>query len=281
MTRRILIVLLLSLAAVTPLAGCGAEDVASDVTSEDVARAAEATIDAGGARLDLNGTTNVHGKATIDLEGKGVMDARGNAEIDFDFSGAGEKGSLHQVIAGETIYMSSSLFEDLPDGKEWIKVDLAKVTDDLGLENVPQTSGSDPRESLRNLRAVGDVEKVATDDVRGVSTTRYKATVELRRLPQLVEPAERATARRSVQRLIRLLGKDTQQTEVWVDGKDLVRRTRDEVTVSAPGNQKVTTTMILEYYDFGARVRVEVPADREVEDVSRVAAREARKQQRD
>jgi hypothetical protein len=272
-----LIALLLSAAAVMPLIGCGAEEVASDATPEDIARAAERTSEAGGAHFTLKGTVSGPG-TTVRISGDGEEDDRGNAEIDFDISAEGEDVSMRQVIAGEEIFMSSDLFEkELPDGKEWIKIDLRTVADDLGIADVPQTGSTDPRDSLRNLRAVGDVEKVGTEDVQGVETTHYRATVELSRLPEQVKPSERAAARRAVKRLIKLTGKDTQETEVWIDDRDYVRRTQLEFSMKGPDGEQVNSDITLEYRDFGKRVSIEVPADSESVDATDLATREARK----
>jgi hypothetical protein len=275
--RRALIFLLIALAAALSLSSCGADEV-SDATAADVARAAERTAKAGGAAFTVNGTTTGP-QATIALAGDGVQDERGNAEIEFEVSAAGEKATMRQVIAGEEIFMSSDLFkEDLPDDKEWIKIDLRRVAGDLGLENAPQTSGTDPRESLRNLRAVGDVETVGTEEVRGVETTHFKATVEVRRLPELVEPSERSAARRAVDRLIKLTGNDVQKTEVWVDDRDYVRRIREQFSMKGPGDEQLENDITIEYSDFGKRVSIEVPAESEALDATELAAQEARKQ---
>jgi hypothetical protein len=278
--KRLLLALALCLSALPVLTGCGAEEVASDATAEDIARAAERTSGAGGASFVLKGTVSGP-QGTLRLNGEGEEDKRGNATIDFDISDGKEDVQMRQVIAGTEIFMNSDLFEpDLPDGKEWIKIDARKAADELGIADVPQTGNTDPRDALRNLRAVGDVEKVGTEDVRGVATTHYRATVELRRLPEQVKPSERADARRSVDRLIKLTGDDTQETEVWIDEEDYVRRTQVEFSMKAPGGEQVKSDVALEYFDFGKRVVVEVPADSEAVDALDLAKREARKQSR-
>jgi hypothetical protein len=121
------------------------------------------------------------------------------------------------------------------------------------------------------------VEKVGTEDVQGVETTHYRATVELSRLPEQVKPSERAAARRAVKRLIKLTGKDTQETEVWIDDRDYVRRTQLEFSMKGPDGEQVNSDITLEYRDFGKRVSIEVPADSESVDATDLATREARK----
>jgi hypothetical protein len=262
--------------AVTLLPGCGAEEA---IAPDDVAKAAEATIQAGGAKLATKGTITAPDGKQVDISGRGEVDKRGSTELEMELSAAGETQTMRLVVAGELLFMSSSLFEDLPDGKEWVRIDYEKVADQAGLSDLPEVGSSDPSGTLRNLRAVAEVEKVGSEDVRGVPTTHYTATIRLRDLPDKVRPGEREAARRSVERLIKLTGSEEQKTEVWIDRDDLVRRTRDQYTMS-PGPKKVEVDETTEFYGFGTRATIEVPADSESVDITKLAAREARKQSR-
>jgi hypothetical protein len=274
MGRRALIAVLLLAFAVVPLAACGTEEA---VAPDEVAKAAETTIAAGGSKLALNGTLTGPKGEQVKLTGSGVVDRRGSTEIEMKLSAAGETQTMRGVVVGEVIYLSSSLFEDLPGGKEWLKIDYGKIADEIGISDLPQIGSSDPSAALRNLRAVADVEKVGSEDVRGVSTTHYKATVNLRDLPAKVPADEREAARRSVERLIRLTGSDQQKTEVWIDDEDLVRRTRDRYSIGS-GAQQAEADETTEFFDFGTRAKIEVPADSEAVDATKLAAREARKE---
>jgi hypothetical protein len=279
--RRAIISLLPALLAIVALVGCGAEDVASDAASQDIARAAESTAKAGGARVAIDALAKAP-EGEVKITGNGFFDAQGNCDLEMEIAAAGKRSTMHQIFAGETLFMSSDAFGDLPGGKEWIKIDFGKVSDFIGPGDLPESNGTDPRETLRFLRAAGKVERAGTEEVRGVKTTRYNATVQMRRLPEQVDPSERAAARRSVERLIKLTGEDVFRTEVWVDDEDnLVRRTRQTFSVPGPKGQKAELTGTTEFFDFGAAGHVEVPADSEVVDYTKLAAREARKQQRD
>jgi hypothetical protein len=254
-----------------PFAGCGAEEA---IAPDEIAKAAESTIAAGGSRLATSGTIRGGGEQ-IRVTGSGVADKHGSTEVKMKLAAAGESETMHLVVVGETVYMSSSLFGDLPGGKEWVKLDYGKVAAEAGLSDIPQTGSNNPRATLENLRAVADVEEAGEEDVRGVSCKHYKATIDLRDLPDRVPASQRAAARRSVERLIKLTGDDTQHTEVWIDDEKLVRRTRDSYSISKVGGDIDETT---EFFDFGVRARIEVPADSESVDATKLAAREARKQ---
>ena len=278
MARRRLITMLLltALLSAAGLSACGAEEA---IAPEDVAKAARATMEAGGEKLATQGTLTGPKGEKIQVSGDGEVDKRGSTELEMKVSAEGKSETMRLVLAGESLFMSSPLFEDLPEGKEWVEINYAKVADEAGLSNLPQVGSSDPAASLRNLRAVADVEKVGSEDVRGVPTTHYKATIRLRELPDKVPAEEREAAQRSVERLIKLTGSDEQKTEVWIDDKDLVRRTRDQYTMAA-GPDKVQVDETTEFFDFGARTSIEVPAGSETVDITKLAAREARKQAR-
>jgi hypothetical protein len=275
--RRSLIAVLLALAPVATT-GCGAEEA---VSPEKVARAAESTIKAGGARLSLDSITRAPGAESFRIRGTGVMDARGSSDIRLTWSAQGRKGSVRQVFAAGTAYMRSAIFGDLPGDKTWIKIDLEKLVKEVGLGELPQANTTHPREILSHLRAVGKVEDAGTEGVRGVPTTHYKAVVELDRLPELAPAGERSAARLAAKRLMRLTKSDEHRTEVWVDDRGLVRRTRDTLPLSFPDAQDAELQATTEFFDFGTWVAVEVPSPSEVVDATELAAREARKQQRD
>jgi hypothetical protein len=174
------------------------------------------------------------------------------------------------------IYMKSPVFASgLPDGKEWLSYDLAKTGRQLGIGDPTQYNQGDPMQTLDNLRATSDrVEKVGTDDVRGVSTTHYRAKVELRRLPNVVPPAQRESARRSAERLIQLAGTDSYPVEVWVDRRHMVRR------ISLSMNMKVAQTgrrmkmdMTIEMFGFGPKPVPKAPPADKVYDVTKLAGR--------
>jgi len=277
------LVLVLSIALAT---ACGTEDLSPDT----VAQAADATIEAGGARLALDGTlTGPNGK-TLPLTGKGVMDAKGEkGRIDIDFSriaaASGERISaedakLTSLFDRYEIYVGGPLLEkELPGGKQWIKIDVREVSRELGTDQLMQLNQNDPRKTLDYLRAAGDVEKLGTETVRGVETTRYKTTVDLREYANKLPPEKRAEAKAGLDRTNELFGGTNKITsEVWIDEKDLVRRIRTSYSFPAGGGQeRVRAEETLELFDFGTPVSIDVPSSEKVEDVTELATKEARK----
>ena len=80
-----------------------------------------------------------------------------------------------EAVTDETVmYMRSSQFGSLPDGSEWMGLDLS-----FGEElDTPLPADVDAKGELALLEAVtGKVQKLGKEDVRGVPTTHYRGTV--------------------------------------------------------------------------------------------------------
>src|SRR5439155_19818933 len=121
------------------------------------------------------------------------------------------------------------LTQQIPGGKDWIKLDLQKLSKAQGfnLGSLAQLSQSDPTQALQYLRAASsDVQTVGKEQVRGVETTHYKLKVDLEKVPDTAPPDQRADVRASIQNLITQTGTRFIPTEVWIDGNGLVRRER-------------------------------------------------------
>ncbi len=269
--------------------GCGSEDVSLDT----VASAANATAEAGGARVSIRGSMEGSGlPGQTQFKGHGVQtlarkvsESRGRFDFTFTVPGAGQDSfTMQAIMSGLTMYIRSPLLtKRLPDDKRWMKIDLAAATERTGFDlgQLTQVGGNDPTQSLRYLRAVsGEVERVGTERVRGVETTHYKATIDLRRYPNLIPPAQRRSARAATEQLIRVSGSSEFPTEVWIDRKNLVRRQSFTSSMRAPAGDRLEMTQIIELYDFGRSVRVEVPAEDESYDVTKMAARQLKRQTR-
>jgi hypothetical protein len=245
--RALIACLLASLAVVPVATGCGADDFNPDVVDE----AAEKTTGVGSMRMDFTATV-----AGQELGGDGFFDMEaGRGEMSMEMPSA---GTFDVVLAGEAMYMRfpEELRGSLPGDEEWARIDLGRAFADKGLDfgALMSAGGTDPTQSLQQLRGAGDVERVGEEEVRGVETTRYEAVVDLRKALREVEDED---ARRSMQRAFELSGQKTLPIEVWIDDEGLVRRQRFE-QVGAKGQPAVQ--MDMELYDYGASEEIEVPA---------------------
>ena len=91
---------------------------------------------------------------------------------------------LDAVTDGLVMYMRFPFLADkLPEGKDWVKVDLRQAASQvpgLELDQFLQFANNGPHSTLAYLKAVsGAIETVGVDELRGVSTTHYRTHVDL------------------------------------------------------------------------------------------------------
>ena len=270
------------IAAVLVVIGVGGSSSNPTVPSSTVTDAAAATAKLPGYRTAISGsvTSSKLGR-TLPMHGSGVVDTRGRTgSMTLTLAGlptAPGGMRIDEVISNYVVYMRSPAFSGkLPGGKSWLKLDLRKASQaEFGID--PTDVTSDPTKALDQLRAVsGRVQKLGTEDVRGVRTTHYRADVNLRRYPNLLPPARRAAARRGVAKLIATIGRSKIPQDVWIDAQKHIRRFLLQLQFhvpSTPGDPKVNMTLDEQLYEFGTRVPVQVPPDSDSFDATKLAQR--------
>lgn len=262
---------LVSLAAATTLvaAGCGG---GSDDPVQVVRAAATRTADADSSRIAM----------TVEVEGaqSGTVTANGAFQFDpplgtmtMDLSGvpgAAGMGTMEAVVDGTVIYMKfpAAMAAQLPGGKAWVKIDLATAGEQMGVDlaQLMQASQSDPTQALQYLEgASDDIAEVGDEEVRGVATTHYRGTVELRRAASQYEGAQRE----ALESAIDLLGTDSLPIDVWIDDDGRARKIRYSVDMSQASSGAVgRTSVTLEMFEFGVDVVAEPPPADQVFDLS-------------
>ncbi|HEX8053786.1 MAG TPA: hypothetical protein VF517_12405, partial [Thermoleophilaceae bacterium] len=212
MPRRLTVII--ALAAVAAVLGgfvllTGGKDT---VPLSTVANAAEATNSAGGFKLSIDGSFEIpQVNRTLPMKGSGALDPKARrGRLVFDSAGAlaptgGASGRIEQVFEGDVIYMTMpAIAQQLGGKKAWLRVDIKEAGRALGVDpsQFSQLGGNDPRQMLDQIRSVsGEVEKLGAEKVRGVDTTHYRASVDLRRYPDRLPEAQREQARVAVERL--------------------------------------------------------------------------------
>jgi hypothetical protein len=261
----------LAILVVLALAGGGGSG-ATFVSSSALARAANATERVPGASVSMDQTVEADSlPKPVHIRLHGVENTRQRAADlvgayeDFPKKIPGQNADGSIPVEGIAIlphlYMRSPLFSSaLPPRKSWLDIDFAKAGRKLGIGDPTQFSdNTDPSQSVQTLRAISSrVELVGTERVRGVTTTHYRAKVEMRRLPAVVPPARRAAARQSVARMIQLSGTDSYPIEVWVDRRHLVRRMRIVIDLKVQGH-RIKQDMTMDMFDFGPKQEIKRP----------------------
>jgi hypothetical protein len=263
-----LIVILLALAALGGLAGCGSSD---SFNPDVVAQAADKTASAGGAKLAIRIEA-----AGQKINGTGFMDTKGHkGRMSLQIPQL--RGTMDAVFLNRIIYLHfpAAIAGKIPGGKSWVKLDLDKAARQQGIDlgALQSTStNNDPAQQLAQLRGAGDVKKVGTETIRGTKTTHYKATIDLRKAADRAPADQRAAAKRSVEQIIKLTGSSTVPTEVWLDKQGRARRM--SFTMKAQG-QSLRETMDL--YDFGTREAIKAPPASDTQDITELAGKAAAK----
>jgi hypothetical protein len=255
---------LLALLALTLLSGCGGGGADPSL----FAAAVRNTEAAGGAEIVFSMRMETPGlPEPLEMSGNGVEDAskrRGHFTFESPMT-----GSMEMVSDDMTMYMRSDLFAAALGGKDWMKIDMKRAMSSFGLDlGASGQFGQSASEQLRMLRAVsGDVSEEGHEQVAGVDTTHYSATVDLRRYPDVMPEDQREAARKGVERLIELSGQSEFPMGVWIDGDQRVRRMTWQQEMRQ-GSVEVKMDITAEYVRFGVPVDVDVPDDDDVFDAT-------------
>jgi hypothetical protein len=257
------------------LSGCGSSSAVSG-TIDPVAQAAEATTHADGAQLAMRVSVELPtGGAPLTIAGHGDINLK-DREAELFMTVKGFPSSVAQklpsggltmteLLGKGAIYIDSPVFgAKLPGGAKWVKLDLGKAASSLGLDPQTLTSGqTDPSQYLQFLKAGGSIQKVGSETVRGVATTRYKGAIDLSRVAALLPSKNKASTKAAIEKLTAQLGTDSLPMEVWIDSKHMVRKLQLSLSVSVSG-QHVGTKIEEELFGFGPTPAVNPPAAGEV-----------------
>jgi hypothetical protein len=268
-------------ALVPSISGCGSSGV---VALDPVARAADATSHAGGAHIAITARVEAAALSTpFTMTGGGFFNYRTHEGL-LSLQMAGLPGAaattlppgplqMEEIFKSSTIYVGSTLFAGkLPGGARWMKLDLSRFGQALGL-NPEQLAGgqSNPAQFLEYLKAsAGAVTVVGHELVRGVETTRYRGAIDLQKAAEVVPSSDRGRLRASIAKLAAQTGVDSLPVEVWVDAGGLVRRVSLALSIPASG-ESVQLHMRIELFAFGATPAVIAPQQSEVFDATQTA----------
>jgi hypothetical protein len=231
-----------------------------------IAAAAERTQSEPGGRTSLRTVISSPTRSeSFTISGPGAFDAEGRSRaiLRFRRPESDELVEMQMVGSEDAIYMSSDLFGSLPGGDKWMGLDLSSLQ---GSEAPVPTDG-DAMGELALLEAVADdVQKLGQEDVRGLSTTRYRGKVDnSERAEQLQEEGAEELASEIEEG-------PPLQIEVWIDADGLVRRMRYVKVEREKGDEKATTTdMRVDFFDFGVEPEIELPDSSEVFDATAIA----------
>ena len=274
-TMRHAVAVIFALLMACAIAACGGDSVALD----PVAEAATKTSDAKSMRIEMRMTIagSGFGSKPVAVTTRGIAtDKRSAMTMRMPAVGGLDLGEVEVRADGLVLYLRMPFLQAAaPSLKPWIKIDLRKVSKNIGLDldNLMELGAqTDPTKALDFLKAAGEVEEAGKATVRGVETTRYKAVIDLERYADELEQKGGEAAATSIRKAIELTGKSTMPIDVWIGEDSLVRRMSWEQQVSAASGQAVSTVKAtMDLFDYGANVKVVIPRDEQTSSIEELA----------
>ena len=240
-------------------AGCGGgSDSASPA---DIAQAAKKTSHTGSFEADFG----IAGQG-LSGTGSGVFDngenPAGQLNMTVD-SGNGRQIPVDTVVTGDVFYMRSPAFaQSLANDKQWIKLDLAKLAQERGVDLGGLLNASpSPNNALAYLAGTEDVEKVGSEKVGGNDTTHYRVRVDVG------DAAKKANGSvKSSLQGVRAVGVKKLPMDVWLDPNGYIRKVSYQEHAGRQQAAKVT----MQLHDFGSRVTIAPPPNDSVVDLTQL-----------
>ncbi len=257
----------------------GAVEVKTGAEAVSALRAApDAAAEAGTASFEMVMAMSFEGES-FELTATGAYDAEAQrmsmsmdmgamfdelAEASGETVPEGLDGAMELVAEGDTFYMRAPMFSVLTGDAGWLSLspeDLGVSADAFG----PGVGAYDPSKMLESLRGVtGEPEAVGTEEVRGVDTTHYRASMDL----EQALAAAPADQREALEQQLRMLGDMSDAdfpVDVWVDADGLPRRMQMDMGALLAGlGEDGSMRMTMEFFDYGEPVSIEIPSPDEV-----------------
>jgi hypothetical protein len=169
--------------------------------------------------------------------------------------------SMEFVQDGTTVYMRMPMLEFLTGTSDWLSMtaeDVGVSAEDLG------TGAMDPTALLDSLRGVdSEPVPVGEEEIDGVPTTHYTATLDLEQALEQVPEDQRPL----VESQLEQLGSGVIEVDIWIDHDDLPRRMQmdmSDMVAQMTGGQSGTATATMDFFDYGEPVDIEIPSPDEV-----------------
>lgn len=222
-------------------------------------------------KLDFGGVPNTMGvPSDITLNSEGVVDFQNRTGQTVMKLGeyAAKVGAPPGAVNDVTIvYQENYIYYQIPEGlssqfqgKEWVKLDSTAFQSRIGTDPT-SAGGSQPQTFFEFFNSVeeADIEKVGSEEIRGVDTTHFRVklgledfygSVNAETRTQLIEQAQKA-------------GFEMRPSDVWIDKDGYARKVI--ISMGSSGAQgSFEMAMTMELFDFGTKVEVSIPPDNEV-----------------
>jgi hypothetical protein len=254
----------IGLAIVVLVAIATAAVFALSKSADPVSAALSKSEDAGGAKVALTITADQGSAQPVTITANGVFD-QSDTDVTIDASSALAAAGLPnaggpievrylQESSDPVVYANiPALTAFIPGGKSWVRLDLVQAAQKLGvdLNGLGTAAAQNPTSILDLLHSLGSVDTVGPETVDHVSTTHYRATIDLSKAAANLGSDGQAL----VSRLLAHGAPSSIPVDVWVGADGLVHKLTFNQT---DGNDSVGLT--LDISDYGTPVTVTAPA---------------------
>lgn len=185
-----------------------------------------------------------------------------------------EDWQLEAIQDGEIAYIRFPLIaKQLPAGKTWIKGSARDLSsaDDGRLSQFGSFAGTDPRDVFGFLKAVsGSIDAVGSEEIRGVETSHYRATVDTAKLERLI-PAGQQQSLGGLWQTAEQAGLTGLPLDIWIDAEQRVRKLSVDIDARQPGSdQPLEASLVVELFDYGTPLDLELPPADQVADAATI-----------
>lgn len=236
---------------------------------------AAATLDASSARTFTHQTMTFDesaGGGELVMKSVGLVDFESQLQtMTMTADGEGQAGvmadqigTIEMVGEGLVFYMKSPMFQ-FPGVKPWVKMDMQAMGEEMGMDfgSLMQMSQGDASASLDYLEGLDDVEVVGEEEVHGKATTHYTGTGTFEKMKEVLSE----DAAKTIDQLMDLTGLKSFDIEVWIDTQDRARRMELRYDGLPMPTSEGQMDMVIEFYDFGVDVEVDIPPPHKVTDI--------------
>ena len=214
------------------------------------------------------GSLSISGEADIDNEHKRI-------DMTMDMGMLG--GEMQIVMDHGVVYMRAPMFQDA--GTDWVSMDPSKMDPAAAAQFGGFGAGTtDPSAYVGLFAGVFDVTVSGEEELKGVPTTHYVGTIDLKKVIKgfsdvVGKDADAATKKqlKAAVKQFESLGIDDKiPFEIWIDAEGLPRRQRITMDFGklVPGAEEANLEMTVDFSDFGKPVEIEIPDPSEVTDMT-------------
>ncbi|MBQ0947597.1 hypothetical protein ACWDYK_02590 [Streptomyces anthocyanicus] len=261
----------LTAAAMVAATACGSDGAKTAAGTADKAvdkgtavmaaltRATDRTEELGSAEVRTTTELDATGGEPISMDGTYSWGDGAAMDVEMD-TAAAQMSALQDDPTTRVVMVDGAYFYDVDPqpngplaGKEWMRVDVAAVTGEVGADNM--AANADPTATLRYMTASTEVADLGEETVLGRKTTHYRGSVGAEHVERskLTEAEKKA----AIAALKASGGKLT--CDIWVDGKDLPVR----ITQTGAG-----MTVKMDFVKFGATKEITAPPAAETGDLT-------------